>query len=89
MIRGLSTNRVPVFLIQNLEKAVQHLAHPKKQASEPSVAPPANMQAMFIPVPIQPNNFGYFPMYNMPQQQQPVFFNPYLVNPQQAEQAQV
>jgi len=66
------------------DQAAQNLAHPRKQQEvEPQVAIPP--PAMYVQVPVQPNNFGYFPMYSMntniqqqQQQPQPVFFNPYL-----------
>jgi hypothetical protein len=67
------------------DQAAQNLAHPRKQQEvEPQVVIPP--PAMYVQVPVQPNNFGYFPMYTMNtniQQQQPVFFNPYLQNMQQ------
>jgi len=59
--------------------AAQNLAHPRKQTAEPQVVMPT---PSMIPVQVQPNNFGYYPMYSMNptniQNAQQFYFNPYL-----------
>jgi len=71
-------NRMRRYLIAT---AAHNLAHPRRTA-EPQVMPSPAM----IPVQVQPNNFGYYPMYTMnpanPQNGQQFYFNPYL-QPQQ------